>query len=179
MKRFFKKASLLLIALLLVAGSVLPSLAVRQPVDGIYSYHDDPTLSTGLSSPNFTSVKTYFSCTFTGTWNDSDADDGNVVAAAECRGGYLDTHRTDYTLGFLAEENGVEYYWDATEYCSVYDNARYFEHAYNFTYEEIYSYAEAWTSVEFTATAGGESRDYFCDGHWTPGQIGWVMDYYE
>ena len=33
--------------------------------------------------------------------------------------------------------------------------------------------------MDFTATAGGESRDYFCEGHWTPGQIGWVMDYYE
>ena len=80
-------------------------------------------------------------------------------------------------LGFSAEDDNGEYFWDVTDFSSTYDNARYFEASYNFTYEEIYSPAEAWVAFDFTATAGGQSWHEYNEGYWTPGQAGWVTEY--
>ena len=153
----------------------MPSFAVRRTVDRTYSYFNEQYLNTGDGS----TVKTYGYYSFTGTWNNSNVHDGNIAVAADCLGGYLDTHKTEFMLGFSAEDDDREYFWDVIGYSSTHDNARYFEDLYDFTYEEIYSPAEAWVAFDFAATAGGQSWHEYNERYWTPGQAGWTMRYYD
>ena len=92
MKRFFKKASLVLVALCLIVGSTLPSFAALVQYSGAYTFNESNYLDKG----DGTTVSCYIYVCYTGTYDNVDINSGrgNVAMRAECRGGNLNTHLT-------------------------------------------------------------------------------------
>ena len=176
MKRFFKKASLLLVVLCLVVGSVLPSFAAVRVVDGVITYDEQRNLNTGDGR----SVSTFAYMCFTGTYDLENLRAGNIAVYAECRGGYLDTHETELCIDLTAKDtiNGeVTTYYDHYYYAnSSEENVRYFQDNVNESYTTIYTSAKCYAWVDMIAYAdAGDSWLTYYSCRWTPGQIGWTQ----
>lgn len=169
MKRFFKKASLVLVALCLIVGSTLPSFATLRTVNGTFYDFSDAYLDTGDGS----TVSVYREFNFTGTYDDESVTNGNIVASAQCRGGYLDTHETWLHVDIVARYSGVTYYDEVVEYYSSEENSRFLGATINEPYSVIHTSATSYAWIDMTATNGGED---WCKTHihsFTPGETGW------
>ena len=172
MKRFFKKAFLVLVVLCLIVGSTLPSFAVGRVVDGtIYEF-----LTNDLDTGTGTQVSVYREFNFTGTYDTESIINGNVVVSAECRGGYLDSHETNLFIDLVARYQGTTYYDECHDLHSSEENTRFLDATINEPLSVVHTKADSYAWIDMTATSGGEDwcQTYIAD--WYPGQTGWVED---
>jgi hypothetical protein len=99
---------------------------------------------------------------------------------ADCRGGYLDTHRTELFIcveTLYIDDGANGYYYDEVDLNSRTANSRYLEGIVWNDEDAPKQYLEGYVWMDFTATAGGEDWDetYICD--WDPHHgIGWEED---
>lgn len=158
MKRFFKKASLLLVVLCLVVGSVLPSFAAIRSVSGVLNFLDNPLLWDGTSCLSY--------AYYTGTYNTDTGLGNNVVMRAECRGGAVDDFKTNQTTRFYSAGSD---YSDYTRLTSETLGTRYLEKVYNLPYATIFATATCMVEQEVEY-----EWDKLYKGMWTNSSEGWI-----
>ena len=179
MKRFFKKASLVLVAFCLVVGSTLPSFAVIRGVPGEITHDGYKDLARGDGN----SVSTYMYFCFTGTY-DTTAAAGTAAGRsfairAECRGGNLDSHRTEAVVCAETEyifEGSNGYYYEYIESDSNDTNGRFHEIAIVNSADPARQYIDGYSWIEMTPLMGGERWMDIYDCSWNPDGSGWTED---
>ena len=179
MKRFFKKASLVLVALCLIVGSVLPSFASVVAVPGVVMHDESRDLDRGDGS----TVNAYMYFCFTGTYettaNAGTAAGRNFAIRAICRGGNLDSHRTEVVVCAETEyilEGASGYYYEYRESDSNDTNSRYHELAIVNSDDPARQYIDGYSIIETTPIMGGERWMDIYDCTWNPDGPGWVED---
>ena len=178
MKRFFKKASLLLVVLCLVVGSVLPSFAAIRGVEGVVTYSDSKCLDRG----DGTTTSTYKYYCFTGNYDTTTGDATNFVIRIEGRVGDLDTHNywlvLDVETTYIASNANGYYHLERDDNDATIEG-RYIElvanNETNTDAPKQYLSAYAWLDYYGTAEGAEDWTDYYtCK--WLRGSAGWVED---
>ena len=173
MKRFFKKASLLLVVLCLVVGSVLPSFAAIRSVNGVITFFENRDIATGNGTATANTFK-YF-C-FTGAYDDETNVAHNFAVRAECRGPSRDTHRTELFIDVETEyinEGALGYYYEVIEKDNYRTTDIYYNEAIINSEDPAKQRLIAYSWIDFTAVAGGEDWDEFFCCRWKPTKDGW------
>ena len=177
MKRFFKKASLVLVALCLVVGSTLPSFATLRLVNG--TIHDFETKNIKISDDGDTDddddpkAYVYREFYFTGTYDDESIALGNLSVSAECSGGDLDSHEIWLYVDMVARYQGETYHDEVAECYSTEENSRILSQSIDHPYTVIHTAATSYAWIDMIATGSGEN---WCKTHrhvFTHGETGW------
>jgi hypothetical protein len=165
MKRFFKKVSLVLVALCLIIGSTLSSSAAMVGLSGAYTFDDQRTLTTGTG----TTTSCYMYVCYTGAYNEYDDDDGYFVMRAETRGGSTSTHLTSVCMEMDCDSTGVNKQVDKN---SETEGSRYLEGYIRAERGEVYS-GNGTIQVYIDATAGGQSWEEHFVYRLSCNDVGW------
>ena len=157
MKRFFKKASLLLVALCLVVCSVLPSFAAERRVDGVVTIVENPTII---------GVRCMTYAYYSGTYDTVNLWGISVCMTGECRGGPISTYTTQQFTNFISDVSGV---YDRATITSSSEGSSFLSKTHAYNNREIFSTAQGYIEQKI-------NNSYIATYlyRWLDGQEGWV-----